>query len=75
MPPRAERSPDRPCSTALATSTDILNFPDDNPLECGLSPQYPTICSFIFPIGEYIEGGEIRTIPGFEAFNVSDYLP
>ncbi len=59
----------------LATSTDILNFPDDNPLECGLSPQYPTICSFIFPIGEYIEGGEIRTVPGFEAFNVADYLP
>ena len=59
----------------LATSSDILNFPDDNPLECGLAPEYPTICSFVFPLGEYIEGGEIRTIPGFEAFNVSDYLP
>jgi len=59
----------------LATATDIANFPDDNPLQCGFAPTYPTICSFVFPIGEYVEGGEIQTIPGFEATNVADYLP
>lgn len=60
---------------ALASATDIRNFPNDNLLACGLAPDYPSICSFEFPIGEYVEGGEIRTIPGFEAISVVDYLP
>jgi branched-chain amino acid transport system substrate-binding protein len=60
---------------ALAAATDIRNFPNDNLLACGSAPDYPSICSFEFPIGEYVEGGEIRTIPGFEAFSVVDYLP
>ncbi len=36
-----------------------------------LRRQYPTICSFIFPLGEYIEGRRIATIPGFEALDTS----
>ncbi len=60
---------------ALATATDIRNFPNDNLLTCGLAPDYPSICSFEFPIGEYVAGGEIRTIPGFEAISVVGYLP
>jgi hypothetical protein len=33
------------------------------------------VCSFQFPIGEYLAGGEIQTVPGFEAISVVDYLP
>jgi hypothetical protein len=59
----------------LGTSTDLVNFPDGNPLSCGASPTYKTICSFVFPIGEYVAGGGVQTIPGFEATSVIDYLP
>lgn len=59
----------------LSTSTDLKNFPNDNTLSCGLSESYPSVCSFQFPIGEYVAGGEIQTVPGFEAVSVVDYLP
>ena len=59
----------------LSTSTDLQNFPNDNTLSCGLSESYPSVCSFQFPIGEYVAGGEIQTVPGFEAISVADYLP
>ena len=35
------------------------------------SPTYPTICSFTFPIAEYVEGGEVITIEGLEAVSVT----
>ena len=59
----------------LGTSTDLVNFADGNPLSCGAWATYPTICSFVFPIGEYVAGGGVQTIPGFEATSVIDYLP
>jgi branched-chain amino acid transport system substrate-binding protein len=59
----------------LSTSRDLQNFPNDNVLSCGLSESYPSVCSFQFPIGEYLAGGEIQTVPGFEAISVVDYLP
>ena len=59
----------------LATSTDIVNFPDEQPFACGTSTVYPSVCSFTFPVGAYGNGGELITVPGFEAFSVVDYLP
>ncbi len=59
----------------LATSDDILDFPNDSPLQCGLSEAYPSICAFSFPIGTYGADGEIMTVPGFELKSVIDYLP
>lgn len=59
---------------ALRT-TSVRTFPNDNAVSCGLAAAYPSICAFEFPIGEYVAGGEIRTIPGFEGFSVVDYLP
>lgn len=59
----------------LATSADVLNFPNDRPLTCGISETYPSVCNFEFPIGFYEAGGEIRTVPGFESISVLDYLP
>ncbi len=60
---------------ALQTSTDMRSFPNESLLQCGHAAAYPSICSFEFPIGEYLEGGELRAIPGFEHTNVVDYLP
>lgn len=59
----------------LSTSTDLKNFPNDNILVCGISESYPSICTFELPIGEYVAGGEIQTVPGFEAVSVVNYLP
>ncbi len=59
----------------MATSTDILTFPNDSALACGSSDTYPSVCNFEFPIGAYVAGGEIETVPGFESVSVVDYLP
>ncbi len=59
----------------MATATDILNFPNDSALACGSSATYPSVCNFEFPIGTYVAGGEIETVPGFESISVIDYLP
>jgi branched-chain amino acid transport system substrate-binding protein len=59
----------------LAASTDLLTFPNGTPLECGRVAAYPSVCSFEFPIGEYVGDGKVETIPGFESISVVDYLP
>ncbi len=59
----------------LATSNDILNFPNDSALTCGASEAYPSVCNFEFPIGMYVAGGVVQTAPGFESVSVLDYLP
>ena len=59
----------------LKASVDLFGFPDDNPLTCGAAEKYPSVCSFELPAGEYVAGGTLATVPGFEAFNVVDYLP
>ena len=59
----------------LGSTTDVLNFPNDSPLACGSSATYPSVCSFEFPIGRYGADGEVETVPGFEAFDVTPYLP
>jgi hypothetical protein len=65
-----------PAMFDLLTEVDDLTlWPGDSPIDCGAAPAYPSICSFIFPFAEYIEGGEIRTIPGLEAVSALEYLP
>jgi branched-chain amino acid transport system substrate-binding protein len=59
----------------IAHSVDLASFPDDNLLACGIAPSYPSVCGFDFPVGEFLGGGEIRTVDGFESFSVVDYLP
>ena len=59
----------------LSTSKDLPIFPNGNPTACGSVAAYPSICSFVFPLGEYVEGGPVRTIEGFDAVSVVDYLP
>jgi branched-chain amino acid transport system substrate-binding protein len=59
----------------LGASDGIVNWPDGNPLACGSVPSIPTICYFTFPIATYLSGEGIQTVPGFEAFDTTPYLP
>jgi hypothetical protein len=53
----------------------LMQWPNATPIECGIAEKYPTICSFIFPVAEYIEGGEVLTVPGLENVSALTYLP
>jgi branched-chain amino acid transport system substrate-binding protein len=59
----------------LATGEGLTLWPGGAALDCGAAPAYPSMCSFEFPIAEYLQGGEVRTIPGLEAVSALDYLP
>lgn len=59
----------------LGTSTGLEQWPSGTAVECGSAPAYPTICTFTFPVAEYVEGGQVLTIPGLEAVSARDYLP
>jgi branched-chain amino acid transport system substrate-binding protein len=59
----------------LGTEKGLKNWPNGTPIECGTAAKYPTICSFTFPIAEYLAGGQVKTIKGLEAVSAKDYLP
>ena len=59
----------------LGASDGAVNWPDANPFACGAAAAYPTICNFIFPIGTYVPGTGIETVPGFEALDTTPFLP
>ncbi len=59
----------------LGASVDLVNWPDGNALACGSVATIPTICNFSFPIGTYISGTGVETVPGYEAFDTTPYLP
>jgi branched-chain amino acid transport system substrate-binding protein len=59
----------------LGASDGLVNWPDGNALACGSVASIPTICNFIFPIATYLSGEGIKTVPGYEAFDTTPYLP
>jgi branched-chain amino acid transport system substrate-binding protein len=59
----------------VATAKGLVQWPSGTAVECGIAEKYPTICSFTFPIAEYIEGGTVATVEGLEAVSAKDYLP
>jgi branched-chain amino acid transport system substrate-binding protein len=59
----------------LGASDGIVNWPEGNPLACGSVASIPTICAFTFPIATYLSGEGIQTVPGYEAFDTTPYLP
>ena len=59
----------------LGTASGLTQWPNNSPIECGSADKYPSVCSFVFPIAEYIEGGEVRTIEGFQTLSAKPYLP
>ncbi len=61
--------------TFLGTEPGLTQWPNGSPVECGRAPKYPTICSFVFPIAEYVEGGGVRSVDGLETLDAEPYLP
>ena len=59
----------------LGTTDGLTLWPGAGAIDCGSSPTYPAICSFVFPFAEYQAGGEVVTIPGLGAVSSVDYLP
>ena len=59
----------------LGASDGLVNWPDSNPLACGSVASLPTICAFTFPVATYVSGEGIQTVPGFEAFDTTPFLP
>ena len=59
----------------LGATDGLTLWPGDQPIDCGLSDTYPTICSFTFPFAEYQAGGDVVTVPGLEAVSSVDFLP
>jgi branched-chain amino acid transport system substrate-binding protein len=58
----------------LATSTEFTTWPNEFPLACGDAPSIPNVCSFAFPVGEYVGDGTVETVPGYEELDVRDFL-
>ena len=61
--------------TFLGSTSGLTQWPGGAAIECGAAAKYPTICSFTFPVAEYVAGGAVVTIEGFEAVSAKDYLP
>jgi ABC-type branched-subunit amino acid transport system substrate-binding protein len=59
----------------VATTKGLTQWPSGSAVECGIAEKYPTICSFTFPVAQYLEGGAVETIEGLEAVSAKDYLP
>jgi branched-chain amino acid transport system substrate-binding protein len=59
----------------VKTAKDLTQWPNGSSIECGTSEKYPSICSFTFPVAEYVEGGKVITIEGLEAVSAKTYLP
>ncbi len=59
----------------LGTEPGLTSWSSGAPIECGVAENYPSICSFTFPVAEYVEGGSVMTIEGLEAVSAIDYLP
>ncbi len=59
----------------LGASDGLVNWPDGNALACGSVASLPTICAFTFPVATYVSGEGIQTVPGYEAFDTTPFLP
>ena len=59
----------------LGTTPELKLWPAGSLVECGLAPEYPSVCAYTFPFAEYQEGGGVLTVPGLEAVSSIDYLP
>ena len=59
----------------LGASDGIVNWPEGNPLACGSVASVPSVCYFGFPIATYLSGEGIQTVPGYEEFDTTPYMP
>lgn len=56
-------------------STNESIWPSGLPFECGRAVDYPTVCTFEFPVIELNEDGELQAVPGLETVSAFEYLP
>ncbi len=59
----------------LGNGEGLTLWPGAIEIDCGAAPASPSVCSFTFPFGEYVAGGEIQTIDGLEEVSSLEYLP
>lgn len=59
----------------LGSTKGLTLWPGQAEINCGDSAKYPTICSFTFPVAEYVAGGSVQTVEGQEAVSALPYLP
>ena len=59
----------------LGSTKGLTIWPNGAEIACGSSEKYPTICSFTFPVAEYVAGGSVATVEGLEAVSGLAYLP
>ena len=59
----------------VKTTAGLSQWPNGSAIECGTAAKYPSICSFTFPVSEYVAGGKVLTIEGLDAVSAKDYLP
>ncbi len=58
----------------FATTTESI-WPSGLPVECGKASNYPSVCTFEFPVIEYTENGTLQPAEGFEVVSAFEYLP
>jgi hypothetical protein len=56
-------------------STNESIWPSGLPFECGRAVDYPSVCTFEFPVIEYTDDGELQEVPGLETVSAFEYLP
>lgn len=49
-------------------------FASTSPLECGAVASHPSVCSFVFPFGEYLGDGVIGPVEGLGVVDSKTYL-
>ncbi len=60
----------------LGTSDDLVNWPDANPLACGSVATHPDHLQLHLPDRDVrVRDRSIETVPGYEAFDTTPYLP
>ncbi len=65
----------------LKTETGLYLFGGVTPIACGSNPNYPSVCSFVFPFGTYLGDGktgpiaDLESVTGSALIDSSPYLP
>jgi len=59
----------------MGESQGVDFWPSGPPKACGAAPAYPSICSFEFPVAEYIPGEGLKELAALPSISALDYLP
>ena len=59
----------------LKTTKGLFLYGGQTPIECGGSPSYPSVCSFVFPMAEYKGDGKVGPVDGVGLVDSKPYLP